>query len=309
MRQGNKKTQVKRTSPPILQGSIVALVTPFQKGNVDFVGLKNNIQFQLRNKTKGFVPCGTTGEAPTLTEAEWTAVIETTVKTVNKKAPVIAGCGTNSTQKTITLTKKVKELGADAALIVAPYYNKPTQEGLYRHFRAVCDSVDMPVVIYNIPGRTGVNILPKTLERLAKDCLNFIAVKEASGSLDQVSEIIERCGDRITILSGDDSLTLPMLAIGGKGVISVIANIVPKELSEMIEDYFAGKIKQAFNLHRKLFPLAKAMFVETNPIPIKTAMNLIGMPAGDLRLPLCKPSAESLLIIKKALTDFGFVLK
>ncbi|MEO0093030.1 MAG: 4-hydroxy-tetrahydrodipicolinate synthase [candidate division WOR-3 bacterium] len=290
-----------------LNGSIVALVTPFKKDQVDLEGLVQNIKFQLKNKTKGLVPCGTTGEAPTLTEAEWEAVITTTVETANKKVPVIAGAGTNCTKKTIALTKKAKELGADAVLIVSPYYNKPTQEGIYRHFRTISENGNIPIIVYNIPGRTGVNILPKTLERLVNDCDNIIGVKEASGNLDQAAEIIVRCGNRISLLSGDDSLTLPILALGGKGVISVIANIVPKDLAEMIEYYFAGKLKEALKLNKKLFPLAKAMFVETNPIPIKTAMNLMKMPAGDLRLPLCEPSQESLAVIKKALHDYGIL--
>lgn len=292
-----------------IQGSLVALITPFKNDQVDLAGLKANIKFQLRNKTSGFVPCGTTGEAPTLSEEEWEAVIETTVKTVAKRAPVIAGSGTNSTKKTINLTKKAKDLGADAVLVVSPYYNKPTQEGLYRHFRAVADSVGIPIVIYNIPGRTGVNIIPKTFERLVKDCSNIIGVKEAAGSLDQASEIIERCGDRLSVLSGDDSLTLPIISVGGKGVISVIANIVPKDLALMIEYYFAGKNELAAKLHKKLFPLAKAMLVETNPIPIKTAMNRLRLPAGDLRLPLCEPSRESLATIEKALADYGLSVK
>jgi 4-hydroxy-tetrahydrodipicolinate synthase len=292
-----------------LQGSIVALVTPLKRDQVDINGLKTNIEFQLKNKTAGFVPCGTTGEAPTLSEAEWVSVVETTVKTVNKRAPVIAGTGSNSTKKTIALTKKAKELGVDAVLIVSPYYNKPTQEGLYRHFRAISDEVDLPMVVYNIPGRTGVNIFPKTLERLAKECANIIAVKEASASLDQASEIIARCGEQITVLSGDDSLTLPILSIGGKGVISVIANILPKDLAKMIEHYFNKEFESAAKLHQKLFPLVKTLFIETNPIPIKTAMNLMGMSAGELRLPLCEPSPESLTIIKKALIDYGIKIK
>jgi 4-hydroxy-tetrahydrodipicolinate synthase len=288
-----------------IQGSLVALVTPIKNDQVDIDGLKANIKFQLNNKTSGFVPCGTTGEAPTLSEPEWEAVIETTVKTVAKRAPVIAGSGTNSTKKTINLTKKAKSLGADAALVVAPYYNKPTQEGIYRHFRTIADNADIPIVIYNIPSRTGVNIIPQTFERLVKDCTNIIGVKEAAGSLDQVSDIIERCAERLTVLSGDDSLTLPILAIGGKGVISVIANIVPRDLATMIEYYFAGKNTLAAKLNNKLFSLTKAMFIETNPIPIKAAMNLMGMAAGELRLPLCEPTSANMTVIKKALADYG----
>lgn len=287
-----------------LSGSIVALVTPFNKNKkLDLAGLQKNILFQLKNKTNGFVPCGTTGESPTLTEAEWEQVVRTTINTVNGKKPVIPGTGTNSTEKTIHLTQKAKELGADACLVVAPYYNKPTQEGLYQHYRAIAKSVKLPIIIYNIPGRTGVNILPKTFERLYKEFSeDIIGVKEASGSLDQVTEIINRCGKDFTILSGDDSLTLPILSVGGKGVISVIANIVPKQMVEMIDRYFKGETKKASELNQKLSPLYKAMFIETNPIPIKYAMSVMGMPSGPMRLPLTPPSAENQKIIREALT-------
>ncbi len=291
----------------MFKGSIVALVTPFKDGTVDLDGLKKNIEFLINNKTAGLVPCGTTGESPTLTEAEWEAVVEATVKTANHRVPVIVGSGTNSTEKSVKLTKRAKELGADGALVVAPYYNKPTQEGLYRHFRTIADQVDIPIVIYNIPGRTGVNIFPKTFERLIRDCPNIMAVKEAAGSLDQVSEIVSRCGDRLTVLSGDDSLTLPILVVGGKGVISVAANIVPVDVALMIEHFFEKKTDQAQRLHLKLFPLCKALFIETNPIPIKAAMDLLGMPAGEPRLPLLPPSAENLEVIKKSLRDYGLL--
>lgn len=291
----------------MFKGLIVALVTPFKGGKLDLDGLKRNIEFLLKHKTSGLVPCGTTGESPTLTSDEWEAVIATTVKGVNKKAVVIAGTGTNSTEKSVKLTKRAEELGADAALVVSPYYNKPTQEGLYRHFRTVADSVNIPIVVYNIPGRTGVNMLPKTFLRLVKDCKNIVAVKEAAGSLDQVSEIIALCGERLTVLSGDDSLTLPMLAVGAKGVISVVANIVPQDVAIMVENFFAKKIDEAIRLHLKLFPLVKSMFIETNPIPIKAAMDLLGMPAGEPRLPLCPPAPENLEVIKKSLKDYGLL--
>jgi len=289
-----------------LSGSIVALVTPFTKNNkVDIQGLIRNIKFQLVNKTNGFVPCGTTGESPTLSEQEWEAVVKTTIETVKGKKPVIPGTGTNSTDKTIKLTQKAKELGADACLIVCPYYNKPTQEGLYQHFKAIAKTVKLPIIIYNIPGRTGVNMLPSTMERLHKEFPEIIiGDKEAAGSLDQASEIIKRCGKDFTLLSGDDSLTLPMLSIGGKGVISVIANIVPKDLAEMIEYFFKGENKKASELNKKLFSLCRAMFIETNPIPIKYAMSVLGMPSGKPRLPLVEPLLESKKIIRQSLGKY-----
>jgi 4-hydroxy-tetrahydrodipicolinate synthase len=291
-----------------LYGSIVALVTPFNKNKeLDLAGLKENIKFQLANKTNGFVPCGTTGESPTLSEQEWEQVVKTTIDTVNGKKPVIPGTGTNSTEKTIRLTQKAKELGADACLIVTPYYNKPTQEGLYQHFREIARTIKLPIIIYNIPGRTGVNMMPKTIERLHKESPDIIiGVKEASGSLDQVTEIIQRGGKDFIVLSGDDSLTLPMLAVGGKGVISVIANIVPREMAEMIEYFFKGENKKASELNKKLFVLSKAMFIETNPIPIKYAMSVLGMPSGPVRLPLTAPMPENQKIIKEAISSIRY---
>jgi len=288
-----------------LKGSFTALVTPFENGEVAVSGLKENIEFQIANKTKGLVPCGTTGESPTLTDEEWELVVKTTIETAKGKVFVIPGTGTYDTKKTIKKTIRAKELGANAALLVCPYYNKPTQEGLYRHFAAISSEVDLPIIIYNIPGRTGVNILPKTVERLVKEFPNIIGIKESSGSLDQVSEIIHRCGERISVLSGDDSLTLPILSVGGKGVISVLSNILPKEVAELVESYLAGDVKRAQDLHRKLFPLMRVLFVETNPIPIKTAMNILRLPAGELRLPLSPPSEENYNLIKRELRNYG----
>ncbi len=287
-----------------LAGSIVALVTPFDKNyQVDLEGLRQNILFQLAHNTNGFVPCGTTGESPTLSAEEWEQIVKTTIETVKGKKPVIPGTGTNSTDKTIAFTQKAKELGADACLIVTPYYNKPTQEGLYRHYAEIALSVKLPIIIYNIPGRTAVNMLPKTIERLQKEFPKIIiGVKEASGNLDQISEIISRCGKNFVVLSGDDALTLPILAIGGKGVISVIANIVPKTLSKMIAYFFKGNIKKACELNMKLYLLSKAMFVETNPGPVKYAMSVLGMPSGPLRLPLTLPSPENQTFIKETLS-------
>ncbi len=290
-----------------ISGSIVALVTPFDKNyQLDLEGLKKNIRFQLANNTNGFVPCGTTGESPTLSVEEWEQIVKTTIETVNGQKPGIPGTGTNSTDKTIALTKKAKDLGADACLIVTPYYNKPTQEGLYQHYRAIALSVKLPIIIYNIPGRTAVNMLPSTLERLYKEFPDIIiGVKEASGNLDQVSEIIHRCGKNFIVLSGDDALTLPILSIGGKGVISVIANIVPRILAKMIEHFFNGNIKKAYELNTKLYILGKAMFIETNPGPIKYAMSVLGMPAGPLRLPLTLPSKANRTIIRNTLRNLN----
>jgi len=291
----------------MFEGSTVALVTPFRRGRVDLEGLRKNILFCLKNHTSGFAPCATTGEAPSLTEEEKDLIIGLTIETVRKKGFVIAGTGTNSTQKTIEATKRAKELGVDGVLIVTPYYNKPTQEGLYRHFREVAESVDIPIVLYNVPSRTGVNLLPQTVKRLADDCKNIVAIKEASGNLDQASEIVRLCGERITLLSGDDSLTLPILSVGGKGVVSVVANIIPKDVALMIESFLSKDIEKAVRIHLKMLPLVKAMFIETNPIPVKAAMNLLGMRAGNPRLPLWKASPKSLRIIKKALKEYGLI--
>jgi 4-hydroxy-tetrahydrodipicolinate synthase len=291
----------------MFRGSFTALVTPFEGEQLDVAGLQRNIEFQLRNGTSGLVACGSTGETPTLSPEERETVIATTVAAVAKKVPVVAGTGTNSTARTIDLTRRAEELGVDAALVASPYYSKPTQEGLYRHFRAVSESVKMPLMLYNIPSRTGVNILPATLERILRDSPNVKAVKEAAGSVDQASEIILRCGERLTLLSGDDSLTLPMIAVGAKGVVSVISNIVPKDVAQLCEDMLNSRTAEALALHQRLLPLTRALFVESNPIPVKTAMHMLGMPAGDLRLPLCEPSERSKEVIEAALRKYGLL--
>ncbi len=290
----------------MLEGSFVALVTPFKNGKLDEEGLRKNVQFQIENGTHGLVPCGTTGEAPTLTEEEHARVVEIVVKESGGRIPVIAGTGTNSTQKTIANTRRAKDQGVNGALVVSPYYNKPTQEGLYQHFHSVASEVDLPLILYNIPGRTGVNIEPETIARLSR-LKQIVGVKEASGNLDSVSAIRLLCDEEFIVLSGDDSLTLPMMAVGSKGVISVIANIVPHELSRMVESFLNGEIALSRELHQKLFPLTKAMFVETNPIPIKTAMDLVGMPAGEVRLPLAPMSDVNLNKLKKALKEYGLL--
>ncbi len=288
-----------------LSGCITALVTPFKGARLDVAGLRDNVRFQLKNRVSGLLVNGSTGEAPNLSSTEWERSLAAVVEEAHGRVKVIAGAGTNSTVRSIKQAKRTAALGADALLVVAPYYNKPTQEGLYRHFRAIAEAVELPVIVYNIPPRSVVNILPTTIERMAKDCRNIVAVKEASGSLDQSSEIIQRCGNRVTVLSGDDSLTLPILSVGGKGVISVVSNIAPLDVSKMIEYYLAGKVELAAGMHRKLFPLIKAMFIETNPAPVKAAMNMLNVAAGGPRLPLVAPTEASRKAIRQALVDYG----
>ncbi|MEO0090135.1 MAG: 4-hydroxy-tetrahydrodipicolinate synthase [candidate division WOR-3 bacterium] len=291
----------------MFRGSIVALITPFKNGKLDIEGLKKNLQFQLENDTDGFLPCGTTGETPSLEEDEWIEIVKTTIEFVNKRKPVIVGTGTNNTKKTIKYTVLAEKLGADACLVVAPYYNKPTQEGLYQHFKEVSQSVKIPIILYNIPSRTGVNILPKTLARLVSDCKNIIGIKEASGNLDQVSEIISILGNNFVVFSGDDSLTLPILSLGGKGVISVLANILPKETHLLVKNFLEGNIREAQKIHLRYFKLMKALFIETNPIPVKTAMNLMGLPAGELRLPLTPMTKENLEYLKSIMQELNLI--
>jgi 4-hydroxy-tetrahydrodipicolinate synthase len=265
--------------------------------------LRENVRFQIENGVHGLVPLGTTGESPTIKEEERKLIIKTVVDEVNGKIPVIVGTGTYSTEEAVRLSKEAQDLGADGLLVVAPYYNKPTQEGLYLHFKAISEAVDLPIIVYNIPGRTGVNVEVQTLVRLSQFD-NIVAVKEASGNLAQVMDIIEALGDRITVLSGDDNLTLPIMALGGKGVISVISNLLPKPLVELVESALKGDFKKAKELHYHLLPLFKAVFIETNPIPIKTMMNLVGMKAGSCRLPLCNMQPHNLEKVKKILSRY-----
>ena len=291
----------------MFKGSIVAIVTPFRNGKVDEKKLRELIEFQIKNGSSGIVPCGTTGESATLTFDEHEKVIEVTIDQVNKRVPVIAGTGSNSTEEAIMLTKQAASSGADASLQVSPYYNRPTQAGLYRHFKAIAQSVKIPIILYNIAGRTGVNIEPETIANLARDCKNIVAVKEASGSLDQMSRIKALCPPHFQLISGDDSLTLPVLSIGGIGIISVVANIVPRDVADLVSAFEKGNIKKAQSLHYKLLPLIKACFMETNPIPVKTAMGLLGICDAGLRLPMCEMSADNLAKLKKALKDYGLL--
>ena len=290
----------------MFKGSIVAIVTPFKDGKVDEEAYRELIEFQIENGTSAIVPCGTTGESATLSMEEHARVIEIAIDAVNKRVPVIAGTGGNSTQEAIELTEHAKKVGADATLQVTPYYNKPTQEGLYQHFKAIAKAVPLPQVLYNVPGRTSVNMLPETVARLA-ELPEIVAVKEASGNLGQMAEIVMLAGDKITLLSGDDNLTLPVLAIGGKGVISVVANIVPKDNAEMVKAWEDGDVRKATEMYYRLLPLCKAMFYETNPIPVKTSLALMGKISGEMRLPLCEMAPANLEKLKKALSDYGVI--
>ncbi len=287
------------------QGSYVAIVTPFKDNELDEAGLKTNLRYLIENNSSGIVACATTGESPTLTDDEYERVIKICLEQTGGKISVIDGAGTNSTSKTIKNVQRAQQFGVNGLLIVTPYYNKPTQQGLYEHYRTVAAATDLPIIIYNVPGRTGVNILPQTVARLASDCSNIVAIKEASGNLDQVSELLTRVGKDFDVLSGDDSLTLPMLALGAKGVISVIANILPRDVADMCSHFLQGNIREAGRLHLKMFPVVKALFVETNPIPIKKAMELMGFAAGKPRLPLVEMSPENTAILRARLVEYG----
>lgn len=286
-----------------IRGAITAIVTPFKNGEFDEKAYKNLIQWQIKEGIHGLVVCGTTGEASTLDYEEHYRVIEVAVKAANKKVPVIAGTGSNSTDETIEITKKAKELGADAALIVTPYYNKPTQEGLYRHYKEVAETVDIPIVLYNVPGRTSVNMLPSTVARLA-EIKTIVAIKEATGDMKQVSEIIRLCGNNITLISGDDFTTLTLLALGGRGVISVSANIAPRLVAEMCDAWDNGDIKKARELHYRLEPLNHAMFIETNPVPAKTALSMMGKIKEEVRMPLCEMSKANKEKLQQVLQSY-----
>ncbi len=291
----------------MLKGALVALVTPFKDGQVDEETFRELIEFQIENGTDGIVPCGTTGESPTLDHEEHKRVIQITVEQVNKRVPVVAGTGSNSTAEAIDLTCHAKEVGADASLQVTPYYNKPTQEGLYRHFEAIAKECGLPLVIYNIAARTAVNIEPATMARIA-ELPEVIACKEASGDISQMAEIYNLCGDKMDLLSGDDNMVLPLLSIGGKGVISVLNNLLPREVSEVCVAWEEGNVALAQERFLKILPLCKAMFIETNPIPVKTAMFLKGLiPSGELRLPMCEMAPANLEKLKDAMRAYGIL--
>ncbi len=290
----------------MFRGSIVAIATPFKGGKIDEEAYRELIEFQIENGTSAIVPSGTTGESATLSMQEHAKVIDIAVEAVNKRVPVIAGTGGNSTSEAIELTEHAKKVGAEATLQVTPYYNKPTQEGLFQHFKAIAKAVPLPQVLYNVPGRTSVNMLPETVARLA-ELPEVVAIKEASGDLGQMAEIVKLAGDKITLLSGDDNVTLPVLAIGGTGVISVVANIVPKDTADMITAWDQGDVARARELFLRLLPLCKAMFYETNPIPVKTSLALMRKIDGELRLPLCPMSPANEERLKKALKEYGLI--
>ena len=292
----------------MFEGALTAMVTPFDKeGKVDEEGLRENVRFQIKRGIHGLVPVGTTGECATLSYEEHNRVVEIVVDVAKGKAPVLAGTGSNSTWEAIMLTQHSKEVGVDGALLVIPYYNKPTQAGLYAHFKKLAEEVDLPQVIYNIPSRTGVNMIPDTMAKLAK-LKNIVGVKEASGDLKQIARIIELTrSEDFSVTSGDDSLTLETMTLGGVGVISVASNLVPDKVAELVNSFRSGDVKRAERINTELASLCKTLFIETNPGPVKMAMNWMGMAAGGLRLPLVELEPENQEKLRKVLIDMGLV--
>ena len=288
----------------MFEGSFVAIVTPFKNGKVDAKALKGLIEFHIENDTNGIVPCGTTGESATLNHEEHEEVIRITVETCEGKIPVLAGTGSNSTQEAIDLTGSAQNLGADGALLITPYYNKPTQEGLYQHFELVAKETKLPIVLYNVPSRTSINMQPATVARLSK-IENIVGIKEASGNLVQVSEIIQSCGPDFEVISGEDALTWPILALGGKGVISVTANLVPEKFSRLCSTALAGDMETARSVHYELMKLNDIMFIETNPIPVKAALAIMGRIDNEFRAPLCPPSKGNLATLQSVLEEYS----
>jgi 4-hydroxy-tetrahydrodipicolinate synthase len=283
----------------MFSGAISAIITPFRDGAVDTKALRELVEWEIASGVDGIVPCGSTGESATLTHTEHEEVIKLVVDQTRRRVPVIAGTGSNSTAEAIRLTTFAREIRADGALLISPYYNKPTQDGIFRHYEAIGNAVDLPLIVYNIPGRTGSNIAPETFARLC-EVKNVVAIKESSGSMDQCSDILKLCGDRLTLLSGDDPLAVPLMAIGAKGVISVVTNVMPREVHEMVAAGLAGDFARARELHYKLLPLTRALFSETNPIPIKQACAFMGKCTNEMRMPLVPmtpPAADKLRAI------------
>jgi len=292
----------------IFKGSGVAIVTPFDERGVDFKKLEELIEWQISSMTDAIIVCGTTGEASTMTEQERKETIKFVVDVVNKRIPVIAGTGSNNTSATINMSKWAEKIGVDGLLVITPYYNKTTQKGLVEHFKAIANSVTSPIIIYNVPSRTGLNINPSTLLKL---CVlpNIVAIKEASGDISQIAQIKALCGDNLDIYSGNDDQVIPILSLGAIGVISVLANIIPRDIHNMCELYFKGEHAEALKIQLGYLPLNGAIFIETNPIPVKTAMNLMGLEVGPLRLPLCEMEEATLKILKKQLIEYNIPLK
>ena len=291
----------------MFKGAMAAIVTPFKNGQVDETSLRDLIEFQIANGTTGIVPCGTTGESPTLSFEEHERVVEITVEQVNRRVPVIAGSGSNSTLEAIKLTRHAKNAGADGALLISPYYNKPTQEGLYRHYEKVAKEVDIPIIVYNIPGRTAVNIEADTMARLSK-IPNIVGVKEASGSMKQITDTVALCGEDFDVISGEDFLTFPLLCVGGRGVISVVSNVAPKDMSDLCRLFFEGRFEQAQRLYYRLLPLCHILFIETNPGPVKAALAMMGIIESDeMRLPLAPMSDANRERLRKELAAYGLL--
>src|SRR5437870_3364588 len=288
----------------MFRGTFTAVVTPFRNGDVDFAAFEKLAEAQIAAGITGVIAVGTTGESPTLTHDEKHEVIECAIKIANGRCKVIAGVGTNSTRDSIEATKFAEKTGADGALLVAPYYNKPSQEGLFRHFKAIADATSLPIMLYNIPGRCAVDILPETVVRLTENCRNIVSIKEASGSVERVGELRRRLPDEFTILSGDDSLTLPFLSVGAAGVVSVATNLFPSEVCALVRACESGDLKSAGKLHRQLLPLFKDLFIEPNPVPVKTALGWRGAMSGEVRLPLCEMSEANRARLRKTLEDF-----
>jgi len=291
----------------MFSGTFTALVTPFRNGEVDVEALEGMVEFQIQHGVSGLVPCGTTGETPAMSEAEDRVVVETVMRVTNGRVPIIAGTGSNSTDMAIKYTKMAQEVGADGSLQVAPYYNKPTQEGLYRHFAAIAESTDLPLVLYNIPGRTGVTISAETMARLA-EIPNIVGVKDSTLSMNMISDVISLCGEGFDVLSGDDPMTLPLIALGGRGVISVASNVAPGAVSDMVRALLEGDWERGRELHYELLPLFRALFVETNPIPVKTAASLLGLCSDEMRLPLVPMEGENLRLLQESLDRSAHLL-
>lgn len=292
----------------LFTGSGVALITPYKENGIDYCKLGELIDWQIENSTDAIIICGTTGEAATMTDAERRATIEFAVKRVNKRVPVIAGTGSNNTAYAIELSKYAEEVGVDGLLIVTPYYNKSTQRGVIEHYRVIANSVSVPIILYNVPGRTGLNLIPSTVFELSK-INNIVAIKEASGDISQVAEIARLCGDDFYIYSGNDDMVVPTLSLGGKGVISVVANILPNDTHNMVMEYLNGKVEESRKLQLKMNGLINSLFIETNPIPVKTAMNLMGMNVGEFRLPLTNMSEDNVEILIKFMKEYGILIR
>ena len=288
----------------MFRGTFTALVTPFRDGGIDVSAFQQLIEAQIAAGITGIVAIGTTGESPTLSHDEREELIRIAVSTANKRCLVLAGTGSNATEHAVADTTLAEKLGVDGALLVAPYYNKPSQEGLYRHFNAIAEATSLPIILYNIPGRCGVDIVPETVVRLAKECRNIGSIKEASGSVERVSELRRRLPESFTILSGDDSLTLPFMAVGAAGVVSVASNLFPSQVCALIRACDSGDLKAAERLHRKLLPLFKDLFIEPNPVPVKTALGWRGAMSGKVRLPLCEMSETNRARLRKTLEEF-----